>query len=126
MRIALQLADDRAERLRLGQNLHLAVERARTFLEARTFPERLARAKGLAVAHRLAITERTLLAHRLAVAERLAGPVPTPRLARPVGFGTNLSDTDPGALLRPGGREVDGPEIKDVSVLFAHGSRIIS
>ena len=120
VRIALQLADDRAERLRLGQNLHLAVERARTF------PERLARAKGLAVAHRLAITERALLAHRLAVAERLAGPVPTPRLACPVGFGTNLSDTDPGTLLRPGGREVDGPEIKDVSVLFAHGSRIIS
>ena len=72
MRIALQLADDGAERLRLRQHLHLDVERLRTILKPRTavkwlpargllVAKRLLRAKGFALAKRLLIPESPLL-----------------------------------------------------------------
>ena len=75
--VALQLADDRTERLRLGQNLHLTVERTRPLLEARTTVVRLAAfaeaATGRLVSERLALAERLPVAERLAFAETLSG-----------------------------------------------------
>ena len=121
VRVALQLADDRAERLCLGQDLHLGLKRLRPLELGAEAPRPRER---LSVAERL-LRERLLLAKRLALSKgfsKTPSLFPLPFSLFPIRpFRPNLSKIHSRVLLRPIGREVDGSEIEYAAVRFAHG-----
>ena len=102
--VALELANDRTQRLGFGQHLNLGVKRTRTFHRARfaALAERLAVAEGLAVPKRLAVAAAFPLTERLAVAR-------TPAIC--VGMlRANIADGNPCIFPSPVGGKVERPE----------------
>ena len=108
--VALQLADDGAERLRLGQDLHLHVQRLRA-LEPRLVAEPARRGVFAARCERLARAafERLVAARR----KRLA-------LRALVAHGAGLADGHLGVLLRPVGRKVERPQVQERCICCVH------
>ena len=113
MGVLLELADDRTERLRLGKNLDVDVERTRA-LGRRAAAKRLA----LAVAREWLLSAKlsllaegalfpklALIAKRLLVSER-----------RAIALRTDFPYGDSGVLLRPIGGEVERPERTEVEL----------
>ena len=113
MRILLELADDRAERLRLGKNLDVDVEgtlalgrrAAAKGLAVAVAREWLFRAKLALFAEGALISELALLAKRLLVSER-----------RAIALRSDFPYGDSGVLLRPIGGEVERPERTEVEL----------
>ena len=111
--VLLELADDRAERLRLGKNLDVDVERTRALgrgaaakrLALAVAREWLLRAKLALFAEGALISKLALFAKRLLVSER-----------RAIALRTDFPYGDSGVLLRPIGGEVERPERTEVEL----------